>query len=106
MERYVGFKDIKDVRSEFEPIEGGAPFPTDAQVLFAAYVFYSYEGEAFVLFEVDGTLYEVNGGHCSCFGLEGQWEPEATSWEALSMRNWHEGEYDGLRNLIRSRLAN
>ena len=55
-------------------------------VLLASYGTPSYEGYAFVLFERDGKLYEVNGSHCSCYGLEGQWEPEETNVEALLHR--------------------
>ena len=43
-------------------------------ILFASYGQGGYEGDAWVLFEEDGKLFEVNGGHCSCYGLEGQWE--------------------------------
>lgn len=36
-----------------------------------------YEGYAFVLFKgTDGKYYEVYASHCSCFGLEGQWDPD------------------------------
>ena len=55
-------------------------------ILVADYDTPPYEGDAFVLFERDGGLYEVNGGHCSCHGLEGQWEPEATTAEAMNHR--------------------
>ena len=55
-------------------------------ILFAAYTYENYSGEAFVLFEQDGKLFEVNGSHCSCYGLEGQWEPEETTIEALTYR--------------------
>lgn len=55
-------------------------------VLFASYTYESYEGDAFVLFRKDGKLFEVNGGHCSCYGLEGQWEPEETTIEAIEHR--------------------
>lgn len=47
---------------------------------------YGYSYEAFVLFRQGGKLYEVNGGHCSCYGLEGQWEPEETTVAALRYR--------------------
>lgn len=56
------------------------------EVLLASYSYQCYEGDAFVLFRKDGLLFEVNGGHCSCYGLEGQWEPEETSVEALRKR--------------------
>lgn len=61
---------------------------TEDEILIAAYGGGAYEGDAFVLFECDGKLYEVNASHCSCYGLEDQWEPEVTSWAALGMRPW------------------
>lgn len=57
-----------------------------SRVWLACYGFHNYEGKAFVLFEEGGKLYEVNGEHCSCRGLEGQWRPEETSAEALLYR--------------------
>lgn len=48
-----------------------------------------YDGSAFVLFTHNDQLYEVNGGHCSCHGLEGQWEPEETTVAALRHRHDH-----------------
>jgi hypothetical protein len=53
---------------------------------YAVYTYESYEGNATVVFEYDGSLFEVHGSHCSCNDLEGQWEPELTSWEAIAMR--------------------
>ena len=58
----------------------------DIEILLASYTYECYEGDAFVLFRKDGKLYEVNGGHCSCYGLEGQWDPEETTKEALIHR--------------------
>jgi hypothetical protein len=47
------------------------------EVLFASYTYEDYNGDAYVLYlAYDGKYYEVNGSHCSCNGLEGQWEPE------------------------------
>jgi hypothetical protein len=60
-----------------------------AAVLVAWYGLGDYEGSAFVLFLKDDTLYEVNGAHCSCYGLENQWEPEVTSTAALRKREWY-----------------
>lgn len=56
------------------------------RILIADYNFEGYEGSAFVLFEKDGSYYEVHGDHCSCYGLEGQWEPEKTYLYALRYR--------------------
>jgi hypothetical protein len=54
-----------------------------AEVLLASYTYEDYSGSAFVLFRRDGKLYEVNGSHCSCFGLEsdGAWTDEKTQWQ-------------------------
>jgi hypothetical protein len=57
-----------------------------AKILLACYTYEDYNGSAFVLFIRKGKLYEVNGSHCSCYGLEGQWEPEETTKEALLHR--------------------
>lgn len=55
-------------------------------ILVASYTYECYSGSAFVIFEKDGKLYEVNGGHCSCYGLEHQWQPEETSVDELIHR--------------------
>lgn len=56
------------------------------QFLFAYYSTEGYEGEAFVFFEENGKLYEVNGSHCSCYGLENQFAPEEVTLEELHFR--------------------
>jgi hypothetical protein len=58
----------------------------NALILLAKYEYECYTGDALVIYMQNGKLYEVNGGHCSCYGLEGQWEPEETTWEALAIR--------------------
>lgn len=62
-------------------------------ILLASYENEMYSGHAFVLFEKNGKLFEVNGSHCSCYGLgenfygeQTQWEPEETTIEALRHR--------------------
>ena len=67
---------MKDAIEKWKPIN----------ILFASYGLDNYSGDAFVLFERDGQLFEVNGSHCSCYGLEGQWSPEDTTLEALEFR--------------------
>lgn len=56
------------------------------EILLASYGTGNYEGDAFVLFRKGGKLFEVNGSHCSCYELEGQWRPEETTKEALQHR--------------------
>ena len=57
-----------------------------AHIILATYGFEDYSGGAFVLYEKAGEFYEVTGGHCSCYGLEGQWKPEATTLNAIAHR--------------------
>lgn len=59
---------------------------SDINILFASYGEDNYSGDAWVLFEQDGKLYEVNGSHCSCYGLEGQWCPEEVSLKEIENR--------------------
>jgi hypothetical protein len=114
MQRYHGFDDRDDLAAEFEEGTGNrwdksfvpaADFPTDEQIIYACYEHEDYDGRAWVLFHKDGQLFEVDGGHCSCYGLEGQWEPEATSWKALALRfkdrdNYRYPATDELKQLI------
>ena len=37
----------------------------------------------------DGKLYETHGSHCSCYGFEGQFEPEETTVEYLQSPNFY-----------------
>jgi hypothetical protein len=85
------FKSVKDITDSYH---GGAEDLKGAVIHLAWYGYGSYCGSSLVIYEKTGKLYEVNGSHCSCNGLEGQWSPEETSWSALAMRNV-QGECDG-----------
>ena len=75
---YYHEKDIDQAVSSYDHVE----------VLLASYSYENYSGDAFVLYRDtrDGKLYEVHGSHCSCFGLEGQWEPDVCDLESLRHR--------------------
>lgn len=77
------FSDVASVIKEFEAPDDALE---GAEVLLAWYGYGSYDGSALVVYKKDGKLFEVNGGHCSCYGLEGQWDPEETTPEALLKR--------------------
>lgn len=95
------FKSNEDVASEFSV---GKPHYTrqvtgedngyteiltllnDSYVYLAWYDCGGWSGEAWVIYKHKGKLYEVNASHCSCFGLEDQWGPQETSWEAIKIR--------------------
>lgn len=71
---------------------------SDVNILFASYTYEDYSGDAWVLYEKDGKLYEVNGSHCSCYGLEEQWsDSEEVLLEVLHHRfkkgTYGAGEY-------------
>jgi len=58
----------------------------NVRILFACYKTGGWSGQAFVLFKKGHKYYEVNGSHCSCYGLEGQWEPEEVVMKELIER--------------------
>ena len=49
----------------------------EPELIWAVYGGGSYDGSAEVIYRQDGKWYHVNGSHCSCYGLAGQWEPES-----------------------------
>lgn len=75
-----------DLESEFE-----APDVLDGCEIVVAYKSvgsWGCDSDAFVVFRRGGRLYEVNGSHCSCYGFEGQWEPEEVpDVEAICQRD-------------------
>lgn len=74
---------LKEMASDFdikeEELDG-------VNIIYAIYNTGNYEGDAFVLFEKDEKFFEVHGGHCSCYGLEGQWKPEEVSFTEIKHR--------------------
>lgn len=84
MDIFNGFTDAEDVFNQFNVKEDEQK---DVEFIYAFYNYEDYSGSAFVLFARKGKLYEVNGGHCSCCGLEDQWSPEETFVEALNKRD-------------------
>jgi hypothetical protein len=59
-----------------------------------------YEGYALVVWEKNGELFLVEGSHCSCYGLEGQWNPEKTDWRALEKRQFF--GYDEIQEALKA----
>lgn len=54
----------------------GCNEPEPEQVIFAEYIDTCYSGSAVVVYRNGDKVYEVTGSHCSCYGLEGQWDPD------------------------------
>ena len=72
------FSSWEDVCREFEE-----SIPEPDEVIFAVYDQEMYEGSADVVYRVGKHFYWVSGSHCSCYGLEGQFDPEEYSAELL-----------------------
>lgn len=75
-----GFRSIDDLEAKFQIKLN------DEEIIFAEYSMGDYDGQAWVVFQREGELYEVNASHCSCYGLEGQWDEEKTSVAELEHR--------------------
>lgn len=79
MERFYGsFDSWSDVCHHFqENIE------LPDEVLLASYDCPYWEGYAEVVYRKGDRYYWASGSHCSCYGLEDQWDPEEYSREEL-----------------------
>ncbi|MDE2101752.1 MAG: hypothetical protein KGL39_31185 [Patescibacteria group bacterium] len=89
------FSDRKSIEDAYQ-----CEIPAEAEILLAWYGYGDYCGSSLVIFRRNGELYEVNGGHCSCTGLEDQWEPEKTTTAALRTREFYD-HYDGVNEAKR-----
>jgi len=98
-ENYQGEVGREAMLKDFEIQEDAL---VGAEILFAAYTYENYSGDAFVLFAKDGELYEVHSDHCSCYGLEGQWEPKKTMAEAVRLRLESKGY--GIENVFKIQI--
>ena len=65
-------KDFAEYDEDY--VKSNGPVKPD-EVLFAGYYNESYSGSAKVIFRQGELYHEVHSGHCSCYGLEGSWEP-------------------------------
>lgn len=100
---YFGrWSDEDDLIESFaDPKAGGEAAMVKAlrgvEILLADYrhqSFSSYDADAFVLFRKGRKLFEINAGHGSYYGLEGQWDPEEVDIGAMRYRrakgDWRE----------------
>ena len=85
--RYFGFENFAQMVDAFGVMSIVSPVPpVEGQILFASYSEEDYEGDAIVILQTEEGLFEVHGSHCSCYGLEGQWDPRPVTWPALKLR--------------------
>jgi hypothetical protein len=98
MNKYYGFVDLEDIKHLFRSDCDGL---TDNEVIFASYGSQCYDGDAIVIFERQGKYYTSEGGHCSCSGLEGQWEMIETSKEIMKDREISENYHPELVEFLK-----
>ncbi|MGN6347058.1 MAG: hypothetical protein ACTHME_05085 [Candidatus Nitrosocosmicus sp.] len=94
------FSDWDDVVEEFECNE-----KHPEEVIFAIYDSdgsNGYEADSIVIYRNGEKYFIVEGGHCSCYGLEGQWQPEEYTKhelkEVIKRKNFY--PYDDSKSLI------
>jgi len=91
------FTPYPDYDSEEASIAGMA---TEDEIVWASYDGGSYDGSATVIYKRYGdNLFEVHGSHCSCYGLEGQWDPSAVLVQQLQARPLSAGGYDEIEQV-------
>lgn len=115
---YIDWDDGDTLQDVLHSFDDYAPRTTDMvrdygeniDLIVAVYLYESYSGDAMVVYrdKRDGKTYEVNGSHCSCYGLEGQWVPELIEKQELLNRpryfsEWFSGARD-INDKIRDTL--
>lgn len=85
-EYHNDFSDWPSMLKDF-----GENVSEEPEYVFASYDLDGYDGSAGVIYawKKDGPYYIVTGSHCSCYGLENQWDPtehEAKDLAALFTR--------------------
>lgn len=70
--KYHGaFTSWKDVQAQFN-----MTMKAPRGLIYAGYDREDYEGTALVVWTKGKSVFTVRAGHCSCYGLEDQWDPE------------------------------
>jgi hypothetical protein len=77
---YGDFENEEDVFQNFSVSDADRE---GVGIFFAVYDTPPYEGYALVIFVRNGKFYVVEGSHCSCYGLEGQWTPDEVDLRVL-----------------------
>lgn len=98
--------------TRYEDVDYDDP-PSEQDLVYARYDGGSYDGQGMLVFVGEGgTLWEVHGGHCSCYSMRESWgTPERTTIEALFLRKepelhvaiiaWARGRVEGLPATMR-----
>lgn len=90
------FSEWKDVVREYfncgyseeKLAEALRKHPEPEEVIYAGYVYEDYNGDSTVVYREGNDYFLVSGSHCSCFGLENQWDPERYAHPELLEIAW------------------
>lgn len=74
-------EDWEDILSDFSESKEDHPAPDE--ILFYEYTYECYEGSAKGYYRRGDLYYAIGGSHCSCYGLEGQFDPEEYTLETF-----------------------
>ena len=88
---FKGMTSQREIKKEIIDEFKANILDVDKYTYIIAYVDYgSYEGTGWILMQekTTGKLFENHSGHCSCYGNEGQFEPEATDLKYLQSDNF------------------
>ena len=81
-----------------------APDESDGfTIIVANYTQGGYEGYAQLLTEKNGAIFETYASHCSCYDLEGQWDPKPVTRAYVEHRCKNavaESDYNGTKEYL------
>jgi hypothetical protein len=82
------------------------PDSPDYELLVADAQSWEYEDSGWMLLQdkTTGALMEVQGGHCSCYGYEGQFDPKPTSDAYLLSDKFHLRDVPEVVTAIRAKI--
>jgi len=96
---------VEDIVANYQVSQS---FVDNYQILIAEVYRDGYEESSYFLLieKSTGGLFEVRGGHCSCYGFEGQFEPASTSIEYLISEKAYFGSNEQVKTFIQCHLVN
>jgi hypothetical protein len=82
----IGFNSLDDVCEHYEINREDL---NKYNVVYCYYLYENWTGNSELLLEKDGKLFVVSASHCSCYGLERQFEPEEISVKEIEETKIH-----------------
>jgi hypothetical protein len=96
-----GFEDLDDICGRYRIDRSVLD---EYELLFACYYNEGWEGDSNLFLRKDGKFFVVDASHCSCYGLEGRFDPVETTKEAMMLQaneNRHGSRKDAFNQFLR-----